>query len=142
MSKKKFILSLFAIGLTLSCSENSVSDNNPFLPNYTFSFTIDRTFGTYNDLNFAGNGFFYSQAGAGVRGVIIFNTGNGINAWEAACPNQQLATCSSMTISGVNAKCPCDNKLYSLYTGQSAGEKYPMKQYRTEVNGSVIRVFN
>ncbi len=139
---KKLFLSLFAVGLTISCSKDAVSNNNPYLPNYTFSFTIDRTFVSYNDLNFAGNGYFYSQPGAGVKGVLVFNTGNGILAWDAACPNQQLATCSTLTFSGVNAKCPCDNKLYSLYTGQCAGEKYPMKQYQTEVNGSVIRVFN
>jgi nitrite reductase/ring-hydroxylating ferredoxin subunit len=139
---KKFFLLLFAVSLTLSCSKDAVSNNNPYLPNYTFSFTLETSLPPYNVLDFAGNGIYYAQSGTGVRGVFVFNTGNGYTAWDAACPNQQLATCSTMVLNGINAKCPCDNKLYSLYTGQSAGEKYPMKQYQTEVNGSVIRVYN
>jgi nitrite reductase/ring-hydroxylating ferredoxin subunit len=45
----------------------------------------------------------------GARGVIVFNTGSGYNAFDAACPNQAISTCSTMTINGINAVCGCDN---------------------------------
>jgi nitrite reductase/ring-hydroxylating ferredoxin subunit len=69
----------------------------------------------------------------GARGVIVFNTGSGYNAFDAACPNQAISTCSTMTINGINAVCGCDNATYNLFTRQS-NLQYPMKQYRT-MNG-------
>ncbi len=47
-----------------------------------------------------------------------------------------------MTIEGLNAVCPCDEAEYSLFTGQSEGKQYPLKQYRVEVNGNTLLVYN
>jgi nitrite reductase/ring-hydroxylating ferredoxin subunit len=47
-----------------------------------------------------------------------------------------------MTIKGINAICACDNAEYSLFSGQSAGKQYPLKQYRVEVNGNMLHVYN
>lgn len=138
--KKLTLLLLFCF--SISCSEDTVNNNNPNLPNYTFSYNIETNLPSFEILKLAGNGVYIGQSGIGVRGVFVFNTGSGYTAWDAACPNQPLAACSTMTLNGIDAKCPCDNKLYSLFTGQSPGEKFPMKQYRTEVNGTQIRVFN
>ena len=129
--------------LTFSCSDNKTQTSNPYLPNYTFSIDINLTLPQYSSsLGFAGNGFLITQQGAGIRGVFLFNTGSGFVAYDAACPNQALTNCSTMTLSGIDAKCPCDDKKYSLYTGLCAGQQYPMKAYRTEVTGSIVRVFN
>ena len=76
------------------------------------------------------------------KGVIVFNTGSAMNAFDGACPNQNLSSCSNLTVSGSNANCPCGSENYNLFTGQSAGKEYPLKQYRVEVNGDVIRVYN
>jgi hypothetical protein len=46
-----------------------------------------------------------------------------------------------MTIKGINAVCPCDSKEYNLFTGQG-GLQYPLKQYRVEVIGNILRIFN
>jgi hypothetical protein len=46
-----------------------------------------------------------------------------------------------MTIKGINVICACDSAEYSLFTGQG-GLQYPLKQYRVEVNGTIIRVYN
>jgi hypothetical protein len=46
-----------------------------------------------------------------------------------------------MTIDGINAVCGCDSKEYSLFTGQGTLQ-YPMKQYRVQVNGTALRVYN
>jgi nitrite reductase/ring-hydroxylating ferredoxin subunit len=135
---KKIILLLTLSSFFFSCDDNGFNNKNPYLPNYTFTVDINMSF--YDNLKFPSNGIYYSAEG--VRGIIIFNTGSGFNAFDAACPNQALSACSTMTVSGINAVCSCDNAKYSLFTGQSPGKQYPLKQYRVEVRGNVLRVYN
>jgi nitrite reductase/ring-hydroxylating ferredoxin subunit len=139
---KKYILILFGLTLFISCGGDSFNNKNPYIPNYSFSVDINMSLPSYSNLQFPSNAVYIGGQGAGVRGVIVFNTGSGYNAFDAACPNQDLGSCSTMTISGINAKCNCDDALYSLFTGQSPGKEYPLKQYRVEVNGTVLRVYN
>ncbi|SHN77970.1 Ferredoxin subunit of nitrite reductase or a ring-hydroxylating dioxygenase [Flavobacterium fryxellicola] len=94
---------------------------------------------SYSNLKFVSNSVIIP--GLGIRGVIVFNTGSGYNAFDAACPNQVLSPCSTMTIKGIKAVCTCDNEEYNLFTGQGTLQ-YPMKQYRVQVNGDVLRVYN
>jgi nitrite reductase/ring-hydroxylating ferredoxin subunit len=51
----------------------------------------------------------------------MFSTPEVANAFEAACPNQALSACSTMTLKGINVVCSCDNNEYSLFTGLSQG---------------------
>ncbi|WP_144889645.1 Rieske (2Fe-2S) protein [Flavobacterium tiangeerense] len=136
---KKIHLLFALIPLFFSCSDSGVNNNNPFVPNYTFSMDLNMNLPTYSNLKFVSNAVYVPNIGA--RGVIVFNTGSGYNAFDAACPNQAISTCSTMTINGINAVCGCDNVTYSLFTGQS-NLQYPMKQYRVQVNGDILRVFN
>jgi nitrite reductase/ring-hydroxylating ferredoxin subunit len=140
---KKIFFLLIILFLSNSCSDNKTTNNsNPYLPNYTFSVDVNLALPGYNILTFAGNAVAITQQNVGVRGVFVFNTGSGYTAFDMACPNQALATCSTMTLSGIDAVCPCDSKKYSLYTGLCAGQQYPMKAYRVEVLGTVLRVYN
>ena len=140
---KKSLFLIIATLLFISCNKDEgLNYNNPYLPNYRVNLQIDCNLPAYDDLNYAGNAEYISSGSAGVRGVIIFNTGSGYTAFDAACPNQALSDCSTMTISGVNAVCSCDNKQYSLFDGRAAGAQYPMKPYRVNVSGSVIYVTN
>jgi nitrite reductase/ring-hydroxylating ferredoxin subunit len=136
--KKSFFLIVLVSSL-FSCSDKGTVTNNPFVPNYSFTVDINMNLPSYSSLLYPSNAVYYE--GKGVRGIIIFNTGSGYNAFDAACPNQTLSTCSTMTIDGINAVCPCDSKTYSLFTGQGSLQ-YPMKQYRVEVIGNVLRVYN
>lgn len=136
---KKIQLLFALIPLFFSCSDSGVNNNNPFVPNYTFSIDLNMNLPSYSNLKFVSNAVYVPNIGA--RGVIVFNTGSGYNAFDAACPNQAISTCSTMTINGINAVCGCDNVTYSLFTGQS-NLQYPMKQYRVQVNGDVLRVYN
>ena len=140
---------LFLIG----CSDNENSNKNPYIPNYNFSVELNLNLPLYSNLKSPGNGIYYSSQDAGAKGLIIFYTGSTYNAFDAACPNQALSSCSTMAfkkldpndplkIDKTTVVCPCDNAEYSLFSGQSAGKQYPLKQYRTEVNGTVLRVFN
>jgi nitrite reductase/ring-hydroxylating ferredoxin subunit len=131
---------LFVLFLAfISCSDNGPVNTNPFIPNYTFTVDINMNLPSYSKLLYPSNAVYY--AGKGVKGLIIFNTGSGYNAFDAACPNQTPSTCSPMTIDGIDAVCSCDNKTYSLFSGQGSLQ-YPMKQYRVEVNGNVLRIYN
>ena len=136
---KKYIL-LLLLPFFWNCDSENFNNSNPYIPNYTFSLEINTDLPTYSNLQFASNGKYIS--GYGARGVIIFNTGSGYIAFDAACPNQAISSCSTMSVNGINAVCPCDSAAYSLFTGQSQGKQYPMKQYRVEVNGNLIRVYN
>ena len=136
--KKIPVLILFVV-LLFSCSDNDVSNNNPYIPNFGVNFTIDMNLPAYSNLKYVSNGIIMSAYGG--KGVIIFNAGNTYNAFDAACPNQEFTSCTAMTIDGINAVCSCDDAQYSLSTGLG-GKKYPLKQYKVQVSGTVIHVYN
>jgi nitrite reductase/ring-hydroxylating ferredoxin subunit len=137
---KKYFLLLIAFPIFFGCSTNSTSNNNPYLPNYTVNLDINMNLPAYSNLKYVSNGVYISNQG--VRGIIVFNSGSGYNAFDAACPNQALSSCSTMTINGIYAVCACDSAEYSLFSGQSTGKQYPLKQYRVEVNGNLLHVYN
>ena len=138
---KKYIL-IFLIPLFFfSCSDNGFNNKNPYLPNYSFSVLFNLNLPAYSNLKYVSNAIYYSGADVGPRGIYVFNTGSGYNAFDAACPNQPISSCSTMTLNGINVVCPCDDEEYSLFTGQGKLQ-YPLKQYRVEVIGNSIRVYN
>ncbi|MGV8994949.1 MAG: Rieske (2Fe-2S) protein [Flavobacterium sp.] len=137
---KKFILLFFTICLFSGCEKDNFNNRNPYIPNYGFSESINMNLPSYSQLQYPSNAIYYPNAGA--RGVIIFNTGSGYVVFDAACPNQPISDCSTMLISGISAVCPCDDAIYSLFTGQSPGKEYPMKQYRVDKNGNVLHIYN
>ena len=97
----------------------------------------------YSNLLSPANAIYINAAGQGIRGIIVFNTGSGYVAYDAACPNQALSSCSTMTVNGIDAICPCDEVRYSLFSGLAQGMQYPMKRYRVEQVGEVsLRVYN
>jgi nitrite reductase/ring-hydroxylating ferredoxin subunit len=137
---KKIILIFLIVLSFLSCSDNGFNNKNPYLPNYTFTYDINLNLATYSNLKYVSNAVYIAQVG--VKGIYVFNAGGGgYNAFDAACPNQAPSSCSTMTLNGINLVCPCDEEEYSLFTGQGKLQ-YPLKQYRVEVNGNIIRVYN
>jgi len=136
---KKICLIIVFVSVLFSCSDNSKSNKNPNIPNYSVNLSIDMNLPSYSNLKFVSNGVIVPNYGA--KGIIVFNAGSGYNAFDAACPNQAINTCTAMTIDGINAVCSCDKSSYSLFTGLG-GKEYPLKQYRVEVTGTVIHVYN
>ncbi|KIO53647.1 Rieske (2Fe-2S) protein [Flavobacterium hibernum] len=136
---KKFWILLVFVSILFSCSDNGISNKNPNIPSYAVNLSIDMNLPSYSNLKFVSNGVIVPNYGA--KGIIIFNTGSGYNAFDAACPNQPITACTAMTINGINAVCSCDKSEYSLFTGLG-GKEYPLKQYRVEVSGTVIHVYN
>jgi hypothetical protein len=136
---------LLCISLTLlfACSEGTQRNNNPFLPNYGFSITINKNLPQYSGLNSPINPIVIRESTAGISGIIAMKiSDNDYRAWELSCPNQAPTTCSVMTLNGLSAKCGCDDNFeYSLFTG-IGNAPYPMKSYRIEVLGDLIRISN
>jgi nitrite reductase/ring-hydroxylating ferredoxin subunit len=138
--------------MLFGCDTNSPINNNPYLPSYAVNVDINMNLPQYSDLKFVSNAVYIPNEG--VRGIIVFNTsGTTYNAFDAACPNQALSSCSTMSfkkldpvdplkIDKTTVICACDNAEYSLFSGQSKGAVYPLKQYRVTVNGNVLKVYN
>src|SRR5690606_35178733 len=114
---RKYLLLLLAVAFLSSCSKDDYNNNNRYLPNYAFSINIDMSLPLYSQLQYTSNPVYIGQAGIGIRGIIVMNTGGGYTAFEASCPNQELSSCSTLEINGVNAVCPCDDVEYNLFTG-------------------------
>ncbi len=141
---KKIIALLFISILFLGCSDDNFNNNNPYIPNYNFNVEINLNLPLYSDLQYTGNGMLITLNGAGANGIIVFNAGSdSYKAFDASCPNQYSSSCSQLEVDGISAVCPCDDVAYSLFTGLAdADVEYPLKPYRVEVNGNIIRVYN
>lgn len=142
---KKSIIFFILLGVSLGCSKDDrVNNNNPYLPNYPVDITLNLNLPQYNQLLYDTNVVYVNNGLAGIRGIFVFNAGGGnYVAFDAACPNQPLSNCSTMTINGIKALCSCDDTEYSFFTGQAPGKEYPMKQYRVQVvNSRTLKVYN
>lgn len=139
---KKIVCILAFLVVLVSCNKDKYNNNNPYLDNYSFSMDVDKNLPLYSGLQNPGNAVKVYPVNGPVKGVIIFNTGSGYKAYDGSCPNQQITTCSALTYNSTNAVCSCDNASYNMYTGVAPGKEYPLKEYRTEVIGTVVRVYN
>lgn len=139
---RKYLFGLLFLALLASCSKDTPRNINPFLPNYSFSVSINTNLPLYSGLTTPVNPVFIDEANAGISGIIAMKISDGdYRAWEASCPNQYPSECSTMNIDGLNAKCSCEDYTYSLFTGVGVAG-YTMKGYRVEVQGNVIRIYN
>lgn len=136
---KKLILLAFIL-VIFSCDGGRVNYNNPNIPNYPVNLQLNLNLPQYSNLHYASN---YVIVDGGARGIVVFNAGNSYLAYDLACPNQSFSTCTSpMIITGIEAKCTCDNSIYNLFSGQSTGQQYPMKPYRVEMSGGNLIIYN
>jgi len=139
---RNFFVGLLLLVLFLSCSKDTPRNTNPFLPNYSFSISINTNLPLYNGLTTPVNPVFINEENAGISGIIAMKISDGdYRAWEASCPNQYPTACSKMTIDGLNATCSCEDFAYSLFTGVGSGA-FTMKPYRIEAQGNIIRIYN
>jgi nitrite reductase/ring-hydroxylating ferredoxin subunit len=141
---KKYILLVVIVSFICGCDNDNYSYKNKYLPNYNFSIDINTDLPLYSQLQFPSNPVRVTQAGIGINGVIVMNTGGSFTAFEASCPNQELGSCSVLTINGINVICPCDDVQYSLFTGQANTKvEYPLKPYKVQqIASNIIRVYN
>lgn len=142
---KKFLFIITIIILSLSCSSDTIRNKNPYIPNYSFSITIDANLPTYSGLKSAMNPIKIPDNGQHPTLIVMKISNDEYRAWDANCPDHRPSDCSIMNLNGIIAKCPCDDIEYSLFTGVSmdgSGE-YTMKPYRIDIMGTdLIRISN
>jgi nitrite reductase/ring-hydroxylating ferredoxin subunit len=136
----KRFLALLLLPLLFACDDSGFNNNNPYIGNYTFTVDLNLSLPSYSSLTIPGNGVYVG--GYGERGLIVFYTGSGYQAYDAACPNQDISSCSTLQIQGITAICSCDDAEYNLYTGQAPGMHYQMKPYRVQVLQGYLRIYN
>ncbi|BAO54976.1 hypothetical protein [Nonlabens marinus] len=141
----KKILFLFAALVMLSCESDDGRRGNPFLIDISFQASLNTDLPQYSSLNFAGNSVIVRNQG--IRGFVIYSLGNNqYSAFELSDPNHAPNSCSTMTVSGLTATCPCpeDSNSYDITFGQpkSGSGEYGMKAYRVNRSGSTIVVSN
>lgn len=139
MNSKFLLLAIFFI--LFACKKNEI-DKNPYLENISFSIEINLDLPEYASLKYANNSVLVHNAG--IKGILVFNNGNGYNAFEASDPNHFPGDCSQMHPNQFTCTCDCENNQYSLYTGQiTRGEgKYSLKPYHIHLSGNRLRIYN
>lgn len=142
---KKLLSILLLLPILLACDKDSDRRNvNPFLPDYSFSVSINTNLAQYAGLRTPMNPVAVDIGGAGISGLIVMKISDtDYRAWEASCPNQYPQPCSKMTFepAASECKCSCENFKYNLITGLGPGA-YTMKPYRYEIQGEVVRIYN
>lgn len=132
----------------LACS-NDEERSNPFLADIGFNFDLNLNLPLYSPLTNIGNAVYVGNAGVGVRGVFVINTGFDLfRAFEASCPNHAPNACSTMESTGQVASCSCEDFEYNLLTGQQLnrpddGQRYyDMLEYRAVKSGNSVIISN
>jgi len=141
--RKVFIISILFI--IISCTGDDDSNRNPFLVDIAFQSELNTNLPQFGNLNFPGNSVIVNSGG--LRGFVIYNLDNSqYFAYELSDPNHSPSACSTMTVSGLTASCPCTNDIneYNIVTGQpTQGDgQFGMKAYRAIRSGNIIRVSN
>lgn len=139
------VIFLISVSILLSCSNDDNRGRNPFLIDIGFQVQINTNLPQYANLNFDLN--YVVVPNIGIRGVVIYNLGNSqLVAYELSDPNHPVSDCSTLTIQGITATCPCDSDMnaYNIITGQptSGGGLYGLKAYRVSRSGNIITVSN
>lgn len=142
---KKILLGLIISVFLVGCSTDDNNRlNNPNLPDLNFRIQLNLDLPEYNNLQYPGNS--YSTYSNGIKGIVVYNINNSqYTAFELSDPNHPPSNCSAMQVTGITAKCQCDDgNEYNIVTGElTAGEgQYTLKPYRIERRGNVIEVYN
>lgn len=144
LSMRKYFLILLSVVLLVACEKDSGRTyTNPYLPNYSFSATLNLNLPSYVGLRSNGNPVAFTVDGD-IHIVMVKVGGTDYRAWNGNCPNQTPTACSKLSIQSGNAKCNCeDDYRYSLYDGIAPNAQYTLVAYRVEViNSNTIRVYN
>ncbi len=142
MKKIGFLLGLLFV--LMACEKDTARrNNNPYLPYYSFSVSLNLNLPLYSDLNTNLNPKAITLPN-GSQAVIMRVSDSDYRAWNGNCPNQSPTSCSVLSITGLFAKCGCDDQYqYSMFDGTGANARYSMVPYRVEVLGNnSIRVYN
>ncbi|MFT6198033.1 MAG: hypothetical protein ACJAXY_002377 [Nonlabens sp.] len=140
---KAYLLSLLFV--VFACTGDESRNNNPFLVDIAIQVDLNTNLPQFSNLNFDLN--YVIVPNQGLRGFVVYRISSSqYVAYELSDPNHSPNDCSQMTISGIEASCPCPDDLnkYNVITGQpiEGNGLYGLKAYRAIRNGAVVRVTN
>ncbi len=115
------------------------------VPTYTVSTTINTVYPLYMDLNNPGGWAYVGGVGAGTRGLIVVNIGNGsYKAYDRNAPHICPNTNTTLEVEdGIKMVCKEDDSEWILITGQpiKVANRAP-KTYRVHVSGTLLTITN
>ncbi len=137
---KKFFIPVLIVFLIWSCQKNQI--NNPYLQRVSFDVRINLDLPQYQSLNYPGSAIYIGLGG--IKGIFVYNSGYGYNAFEASDPNHYPNDCSTMELNGMEVTCPCENNRYSLSDGHlMAGQgSYGLLPYHVSKEGNILHIYN
>ncbi|MCD6179957.1 MAG: hypothetical protein J7K39_08635 [Bacteroidales bacterium] len=146
--KIKILLAFLVLSLFLvDCQKDAYTP----LPYVEVNIQIFPNSTQYLDLNAVG-GFIYLTANYPSRGIIVYRVGAAdFVAFERTCPHDPDECCTGNVCSRLVVEDnrlyisdPCCGSVYLILDGSnvSGPSQYPLKQYHTSYDGTVLRIFN
>ena len=142
------VLFLLLALLLAACSKTQLVQN-PYLINASFDVQIDTRLPLYSEVQQIGVPITLPQSLGGIKGIHLVQVGiDSFRAFEVACPNHAVETCSATEAKGTSATCGCsDGFSYSLFTGQllnRQGESvlFDLKEYTVRSEGPMLYIYN
>ena len=142
------VLFLLLALLLAACSKIQLVQN-PYLINASFDVQIDTRLPLYSEVQQIGVPITLPQSLGGIKGIHLVQVGiDSFRAFEVACPNHAVETCSATEAKGTSATCGCsDGFSYSLFTGQllnRQGESvlFDLKEYTVRSEGPMLYIYN
>ena len=116
----------------------------PQIPYVYVNFSINPNSTEHQGLNVV-NG--WETVTGGYRGIVLFRKSQDeFMAYERTCPNDpgEDGARISVEASGITAQCPVCGSKYILLDGSTyeGPSHYPLKQYQTNYDGSLLYVYN
>lgn len=132
--------------LVLMISMNGCVEEEPIIVPYVHvDFSIDLRLPQYSPLNAFNNAIIVGGYGYNNNGVIIYRLNlEEFYAFDATCP-QHIEKSTAVTLDDNDpgyAICPHCQVTYELMNYGQASKGYPLKRYRTYLNGNILRVYN
>lgn len=137
---KLFILPLFLLFMGCASDDGVVN----CVPTYTVSKSINMVYPLYMGLANPGGWAYVEGVGAGTRGLIVVNIGNGYKAYDRNAPHICPGTETTLeVVSGIKIVCKADSSEWILMTGEpiKVANRAP-KTYRVLVSGTTLTVVN
>jgi hypothetical protein len=146
MKHTKIALIIFTLGFIVFFS--SCYEEEPLIvPDVHVNFTINLELSQYISLKVEGNSYKVLYEGYDDNGVIIFRNTQPINspeaflAFDATCP-QHVSISTAIIIDGRVGTCPHCNTTYFFEMNGYPNKGYPLKRYKTILNGTMLTVRN
>lgn len=114
------------------------------IPNVLVDITVNINNPGYINLTVTGGNMYFS---GGSRGIICFRKSTDeFIAFDRHCPYEPEESCGILSVQSDNVtmRCACCASTFSLFDGslQSGPAFQPVRIYKTEFDGTILRIYN